>query len=90
MADENDIMMMCTIIISAFVCGGPKILLTILILHTLQFIEFMAWFINFHELHEFLEVYIETCPNSYSRVHEKIDIQIHKLIGFTVFIFMGL
>ena len=51
--------------------------------------EFMAWFIKFHELYEFLKVHRVTCPYSYSWVHEKFDIHVHEFMAMSVFIFMG-
>ena len=51
--------------------------------------EFMAWFLKFHELYELLKVHGVTCPYSYSWVHEKFDIHIHEFMAMSVFIFMG-
>ena len=57
--------------------------------YALQFMEFMAWFIKFHERYEFLKVHRVTPPYSYSWVHEKFDIHIHEFMVMLVFIFIG-
>ena len=57
--------------------------------HALQFMKFIAWFMEIRELYELLKVHRAASPYSYSRVHGKMHIHIHGFTAMSVFIFTG-